>query len=131
MVRVSIAAALLVLAPALGQAQSLGAAATQAARERVKQPGAATKVYTDADLRAGTDAETSPAASDAEDPAPAPNATPAPDAVRAELDREAEARRAREKAWKSRARALRARLERAERDYGLACGPGGLQLAGG
>jgi hypothetical protein len=140
--RVPVAAAALCLAPALVSSQSLGDAARQQSRQRAERPPTA-RVYTDVDLRSGTDAAaaevTGPSSVSAEGdgaaPPPPPEASGAPveteATVRARLDREAAERRERESRWRGLARYTRARLQIARREQDVACGPGALVLAGG
>ncbi|HYN03292.1 MAG TPA: hypothetical protein VE359_12665 [Vicinamibacteria bacterium] len=139
--RVPVVAVLLCLAPALAAPQSLGDAARRQARKRTTEAPAA-KVYTGEDLRPETDAagavpseagtespdggETETTAVDAAPPAPATE-----DAVRAQLDREAEERKRRERSWRRRAGAAHARLASAQREHDTVCGPGVLVLTGG
>jgi hypothetical protein len=137
--RAAVVIVALSLAPALAAPQSLGDAARKQARERSRQ-ALPPRVYTEADLHgkgetpAGTPADL-PAPSTRAD-APAGTATPAvketsEDAVRAQLDREAEARKERERAWRGLARAALARLAEAQRGYDAACGSGAVVLTGG
>jgi hypothetical protein len=143
--RVPVVAVLLCLAPALAAPQSLGDAARRQARKRTTE-APTTKVYTGEDLRPETDApgavpseagtvrpvgdetETETAATDA---APPPPALATEDAVRAQLDREAEERKRRERSWRQRAGAAHARLASAQREHDTVCGPGVLVLTGG
>ena len=127
------------LAPALAAPQSLGDAARKQARDRSKQT-LPPRMYTEADLHGQGDAPASapadlPALSTRAD-AHAGTATPSAeeeseDAVRARLDREAEAREKRERAWRGLARAALARLAEAQRGYDAVCGSGAVVLPGG
>jgi hypothetical protein len=141
--RVPVVAVLLCLAPALAAPQSLGDAARRQSRKRTTEAPAA-RVYTGEDLRPETDTpaavpseagtvspvggETETAAVDAAPPLPAPATE---DAVRAQLDREAEERKRRERSWRRRAGAAHARLASAQREHDTVCGPGVLVLTGG
>jgi hypothetical protein len=51
--------------------------------------------------------------------------------VRAQLDREAEERKRRERTWRHLAGAARASLAAAQREHDAVCGPGVLVLTGG
>ncbi len=53
------------------------------------------------------------------------------DAVRAQLDRDAEARKERERAWRGMARTALARLAAAQAGYDAACGSGAVVRTGG
>jgi len=127
------------LAPALAASQSLGDAARRQAGERPKQTQPA-RIYTEADLHGKED---TPAGA-AEDPlAPSKRADAdavtatggakgeSEEAVRARLDREAEARQERELAWRGAARAALARVADAQRGYAAVCGSGAAVLTGG
>jgi hypothetical protein len=129
----------LCLAPALAAPQSLGDAARRQARERSTQ-APATRVYTEADLRPKGDAPegvpADPSATETRTEAAAVPVASAPaltseDAVRAQLDRETEARKQRERFWRQLAGAALARLAAAQREHDAACGPGVLVLTGG
>jgi hypothetical protein len=137
--RAAIVIVALSLAPALAAPQSLGDAAQRQARERSKQT-LPPRVYTEADLHGKGDTPVSappdlPATSTRAD-AHAGTVTPAvkeasEDAVRAQLDREAEARKERELEWRRLARAALARLAAAQDGYDAACGSGAVVLTGG
>jgi hypothetical protein len=134
-VRVLVVAIALCLAPALAAPQSLGdAARRQAGKRSAEAPPA--KVYTDEDLRpaadepAGVPSADDTLAADGADAAPPP-APAAEDAVRAQLDREAEERKRRERTWRHLAGAARASLAAAQREHDAVCGPGVLVLTGG
>jgi hypothetical protein len=143
--RVPVVTVALCLAPALALPQSLGDAARRQAKKRTEQAPTPAKSYTDADLHTGatesaalTPAGTSPGTATAQSaaaPAVPPVASARPseseDAVRAQLDREAEQRRQRERWWKQAALDKIARLERARQEYDAACGAGALIAAGG
>ena len=127
------------LAPALAAPQSLGDAARQQAGDRSKR-ALPPRVYTEADLHGQGD---TPAGAPADLPAPSTRAdahagTPIPgakeeseDAVRARLDREADGRKERERAWRGLAQAALARVAEAQRGYDAVCGSGAVALPGG
>jgi hypothetical protein len=137
--RAAVVIVALSLAPALAAPQSLGDAARRQACERSKH-APPPRVYTNADLHGK---EEPPASAPADRPAPstrsdAPDETMTPggkeaseDAARAQLDREAEARKERELTWRRLAREAVARLVTAQRGYDAACGSGGAVLTGG
>ncbi len=137
--RVAVVTVSLLLAPVLALPQSLGDAARKQARGRSKQ-NLPPRVYTETDLHGKADA---PATAPADPPAPSTRADAragtlstgaketSEDAVRAQLDREAEARMERERAWRGLARAALARLAEAQAGYDAACGPGAVVLSGG
>jgi len=137
--RAAVVIVALSLAPALAVPQSLGDAARKQARERSRQ-ALPPRVYTEADLHGKGE---TPASAPADLPAPstradahAETANPAvketsEDAVRAQLDREAEARKQRELAWRGLARAALARLAAAQGGYDAVCGSGAVVLTGG
>ena len=137
--RVAVVTVALSLAPALAAPQSLGDAARKQARERSKQT-LPPRVYTEADLQGEGD---TPASAPADLPAPSTRAKvhagtatagvkeESEDAVRARLDREADARKQRELAWRRLARAALARLAAAQTGYDAACGSGAVVLTGG
>jgi hypothetical protein len=144
--RVPLVTVALCLAPALVLPQSLGDAARLQAKRRTERAPAVAKAFTDDDLRAEAGAT---ATADAEgtssaraEPGPpdgaagaavvAPERAPAPDeAVRAQLDREADQRKQRELLWRQRAGQALARLDAAHREHDVVCGPGVLALTGG
>ncbi len=137
--RFAVVTVALSLAPALAAPQSLGDAARKQARERSKQT-LPPRVYTEADLHVTGD---TPVSAPADLPAPstradahAGTANPAvketsKDAVRAQLDREAEGRKERELAWRTLARAALARLAAAQGNYDAVCGSGAVVPTGG
>jgi hypothetical protein len=143
--RVSFVTVALCLAPAFVLPQALGDAARRQAQDRTGHPPAKAKAYTDADLEAKGDAaaaegeaETSSAAS-ASPSDGGPQAGPvlstqpsaSEDAVRAQLDREAEERKQQELLWRQRAGQAHGRLDAAKREHDAVCGPGVLVLTGG
>jgi hypothetical protein len=144
--RVPVVTILIGLLPACAFSQSLGDAAKRQATRRATESStpAKARVYCDGDLQREADppqglpqvAATEAAVTDAAaDDAP-PSAIEAPDLldgdpVRAELDREAAARRQREYFWRNLIRTFRARLASAEQQNEVACGPRLLVLTGG
>jgi hypothetical protein len=143
-VRVPAAVLALCLGPALALGQSLGDAARRQAEKRAGRSPATAKTYTDADLQAeeseaaaaspqDAPASTSPTPDrgPAVTPPTAPGGPATEDAVRAQLDREAEQRRERELVWRRRARQARARVDTAKREHDAVCGPAVLVLTGG
>lgn len=144
------------LVASLATGQSLGEAARKQARKRSTGTAAA-RVYTDTDLRPHGLPDTAPArpASGVDTPAPvtvspaavtpllllAPTAPSWPptatdpaattDPVRAQLNREEAARRAREQTWKQRASQALARIEITQREYDASCGRSVFLVAGG
>jgi hypothetical protein len=134
----------LCLSPALALGQSLGDAARRQGDRRAGHAPATAKTYTDADLHpeesetaaanprdAAPDTSTTADAGRAVAPLPPAGEPATEDAVRAQLDREAEQRREREFLWRGRAREARAHVEAARRERDAACGPTVLVLSGG
>ena len=126
--RVPFAVLVLCLGPTLVLGQALGDAARRQAVRRAANSSATAKTYTDADLHSASHAAQGALAV----ASPPPTGKRAPeDAVRAQLDREAEHRRQQESLWRNRAREARAHVDAARRDHDAACGPGVLVLTGG
>jgi len=140
--RVPVIAVALCLIPIVAAPQSLGEAARRQARRRTTR-APATNVFTDKDLKPQGE---EPGPDPAEPPATAGNvagvrvsdatrvATPAPageDAMRAQLDRDAELRRRQELAWRREAVYALSWLTAAQRQHDVVCGPGVLVLTGG
>ena len=134
----------LCLSPALALGQSLGDAARRQGDRRAGHAPATTKTYTDADLHseesetadanprdAASGTSTAADAGRAAAPAPPAGEPAKEDAVRAQLDREAEQRREQELLWRGRAREARAHVDAARREADAACGPTVLVLSGG
>ncbi len=135
-VRAAVVVVALCLAPALAASQSLGDAARREARERPKETRPP-RVYTEADLhREGETPASAPAGplapSEGADATGTPSVKKEPeDPVRVQLDREAEARKAREREWRRLARTAQARLADAQRAHDAACGRGAVVPTGG
>jgi hypothetical protein len=136
--RAAVVIVALTLAPAFALPQSLGDAARKQAHERSKRT-LPPSVYTEADLHGKADRPASapadlPATSTRAD-AHAKTASPAAketseDSVRDQLDREAEARKEREREWRRLARAALARLAEAQHGYDPVCGSSAVVLPG-
>lgn len=109
--RVAVVAAAFLLVPSLGTSQSLGEAARLQATKR-SGPAPAARAYSDADLPSPLAPAETEEAEDAA--APAVDQAEPEDALRAQLDREAQARRAQEDHWRALSQQARARIEQAQ-----------------
>ncbi len=108
--RVALVAVAFLLVPSLGTSQSLGEAARVQATKR--SGPALARAYSDADLPSPLAPAETEEAEEAAAP-PVDQAEPE-DALRAELDREAQARRAQEDRWRAVSQQARARIEQAQ-----------------
>jgi hypothetical protein len=131
--RVLAFATIFVSLAAAAPGQSLSEAARQEAAKRARRGETARpRAFTDSDLTHSAPERTEVVSvSTPSESAPAPKATSSVDPVRAELDREAERRREKERAWRGYMTSVTRRFETARLEYALACGPKAINMAGG
>jgi hypothetical protein len=118
------------LIPALAGAQGLGGAARQEADRRTRAEGESAEVrsYSNADL--GLDEEVEEQESHTEVTATAADQSDL-SRLREQLDRASARRKERERKWRGRVAAARAKLTAAQKDHEVACNPGSIALRGG